>query len=97
MELYFNAASLYEGLEESDVPAALTHLMDIYLQGVPLRHVASQPTSGAISTQNLSVTVVCLAGLTWLTSPASDGRFDSMARILFRTHQSHSHKFCTDT
>lgn len=74
LEPYVNAESLHEGLEESDVPATLTHLTDVYLQGwvyIPLRLVPSQPASGAES--HLSGTAVCLPELPQLTLPIFDG------------------------
>ena len=53
LESYFNAESLPEGLEESDVPVVLTHLTDVYSHGqhLALRLVPSQSASGAASHQ----------------------------------------------
>ena len=60
METRFNAKGLLDGLEESDVPAALTHSTDVYLQRqrLALRLVPS-----------LSGTTGCSADLSWLTLP----------------------------
>ena len=74
LEPFFNVESLPEGLEDSNVLAALTHLTDIYLQGrrLALRFLPSQSASGAVS-HHLSGTMVCLAELFWLTLPTFDG------------------------
>ena len=74
LESYVNVERLRRVLEESDVPAALTHFTDVYLQGwhLALRLVPSQSASGAAS-HHLSGTTVCSAELPQLTLPTFHG------------------------